>query len=93
MKTFEVEIPEEVCNYLESLMYETNARKNLLAFCIEHDLNEKDAFNDYHKEYIEFSAQYEMAKEEMASKYIYPKYPSCTWNLNFNTKIAIVEVQ
>lgn len=89
MKNFEVSIPEEVCNYLESLMYESDARKDLLAFCMDRGIT-GETFDRYHKEYIEFSAQYTIAKQEMADQYIMPEHPNCNWYLDFNKCVAVV---
>ena len=90
MRKIEVSIPEEVCNYLESLMYETNARKDLIAFCMDKGIS-GEMFNKYNKEYIELYTQYEIAKNEMADKYIMPNHPNCNWNMNFNKQVAVVE--
>ena len=93
MKKIEIKIPEDMSNYIEGLMYEVNARKDLVAFCIERgvDIN-NDIFQRYHKEYIDFSAQYEIAKKEMENTYIKPKYPNCKWNLDFSINTVLVEV-
>lgn len=92
MVTVEVEIPEDTSTYIESLQYELNARKDLLAFMIERGQNNSEGFKKYHTEYMEFNAQYEMAKSEMAATYIVPKYgKNATWNLDFRTRIATVE--
>lgn len=86
-------IPQDVSNYIEGLMYEVNARKDLVAFCIDRGISiDSDVFQRYHKEYVDFSAQYEMAKKEMESTYIMPKHPNCKWNLDFSTHTVVVEV-
>lgn len=92
MVTVEIEIPEDTSTYIESLQYELNARKDLLAFMIDRGQNETPGFQKYHQEYMEFSAQYEMAKNEMAGTYIVPKYgKDAIWNLDFRTRIATVQ--
>lgn len=89
----EVVIPEKMSDYIEGLMYEVNARKNLVAFCIERGMDlEGEVFQRYHKEYVDFTAEYEMAKKEMEREYIVSKYPNCTWRLDFGTHTVTVEV-
>ena len=89
----EVVIPKEMSNYIEGLMYEVNARKNLVAFCIERNIDtNSEIFQRYHKEYVDFTAQYELAKKEMEKEYIVNKYPNCNWKLDFATHTVSVEV-
>ena len=45
-------IPEEVSNHMEGLMYEMNARKDLLAFMIVNGMNHSEDFKIYHQEYV-----------------------------------------
>lgn len=89
----EVVIPEKMSDYIEGLMYEVNARKNLVAFCIERGMDlEGEVFQRYHKEYVDFTAEYEMAKKEMADTYVVPEYPNCNWQLDFATHTLTIEV-
>lgn len=91
MKKFEVNIPEDICNYLEALMHESDARKDLIAFCMERGVSNTAMFDKYHREYVEFETQYRMAKDEMVAKFIAPEHPNCSWELDFNKCAAIVE--
>lgn len=94
MTKIEVVIPEKMSAYIESLQYEVNARKNLVAFCIERNMSlESETFQKYHKEYVDFTAQYEMAKKELEKKYITPEYPNCNWKLDFATHTLTIEVK
>lgn len=77
-----ITIPKDLSNYIESLQYECEARKDLCAFMINKGMADSEAFNRYHKEYMEFFAQLETAKNEMANEYI-PKGKK--WNLDFAT--------
>lgn len=89
----EVVIPEKMSDYIEGLMYEVNARKNLVAFCIERGMDlEGEVFQRYHKEYVDFTAQYELAKKEMEREYVSPKYPGAKWRLDFATQTLHIEV-
>ena len=89
----EVVIPEKMSDYIEGLMYEVNARKNLVAFCIERGMDlEGEVFQRYHKEYVDFTAEYEMAKKEMEREYVSSKYPGSKWRLDFATQTLHIEV-
>ena len=61
-------IPQEEVNYLQKLNYEIEARKNLCQFLIRQNIRNK-AFDDYHNEYIELFAEYELAKLELENNY------------------------
>lgn len=88
-----IEIPEEMVNYLQRLAYETDARSNLCAFMTRQGIK-NEAFNDYHREYIEFYTKYELAKKQMEDDYIKPAIESnnFTWNLDFKTGQVSVDV-
>lgn len=90
---YTVTIPRELCDYLEALMYEVNARKDLLAFMLDHDMGNSEAFQNYQKEYVECYASYEIAKHEMAMKYITPKYPNGRWSVNFTNSTVEIDAQ
>lgn len=90
----EVTIPAEMSNYIEGLLYEVNARKSVITFCIEKNMDmNSEIFQKYHKDYVEFTAQYEMAKKEMEAEYISKKYPTAKWRLDFKTNTVFVEVE
>ena len=91
MNVIEIEIDRELSNYIESLSYETNARKNLIAFCFskEIDLDNK-IFKKYHDEYIHFNTSFELAKLQLEDTYVKPNYPNAKWHLNFNTNILTI---
>lgn len=53
-KTIKIE-NESAVNFLESLAYEVNARKDLLAYMLQNGTKPEDEnFQAYHKEYQEF---------------------------------------
>ena len=91
MKTERIKLPEELVNYVEGLAHRTAARKDLIAFMIDHGLGESEAFHKYHKEYEELYAQYEIAKDELAQTYVTQTHPNCKWQLNFSTGVLEIE--
>lgn len=94
MKTVKIEIPEKLSDYIESLMYEVNARRDLLAFCVERGMDvDGEVFQRYHKQYVEFNAEYELAKKNLTEDYVAGKHPNAKWNLDFMTHTLTVEVQ
>ena len=74
-----MKIPSEFCDYIESLMYEVNARRDLCAFMISHGMGESEAFEKYHQEYLRFNAQYMMAKNMVSQMYSEGK----PWRIDF----------
>ena len=90
-----VPMPEEFCNYVESLMYETNARKDVIAFMIDRNVDNKERFDQYHKEYLEFYAQYELVKQEIQKTYVDEVYgdQAIRWNLNFQTQELEIDLK
>lgn len=93
MKKNVIIIPESVSDGIEALQYELNARKDLTAFCIERGIDIKsEAFQRYHRELVEFTAQYELAKKDMEETYITPAFgPNTKWRLDFTTHAVTVE--
>ena len=93
INTVQVIVSEDMSNYIEGLMYEVNARKDLVAFCIERGMSlDGEIFQRYHKEYVDFSAQYEMAKKELEKTYVQAEYPNSKWRLDFPTHTLTIEV-
>ena len=91
-----IEIPQKMSDYIEGLMYEVNARKDLLTFMVRQDDILEERFKQYHEEYLKFFAKYEMAKDELTETYIRPKYKNTediSWNLNFRTHTLEVTIK
>lgn len=90
-KSFEVE--REMSNYLESLHYETEARKEIVTFMLNNNMDIKsEAFERYHSEYVELSVEYKTAKKELEKSYISDELREdlggvVTWNLDFESGI------
>lgn len=88
-----VDVTKEMSDYVESLMYETNARKDMVAYMIDHDMTKNDAYDRYHKDYVEYHTKYEMAKRELEATYVHPlKLGNVKWTMNFRTHQLEVEV-
>ena len=88
-----IKIPEDMVNYLQRLVYEADARSNLCAFMMRQGIK-NEAFDDYHREYIEFYTKCELAKKQMENDYIKPTIESdnFTWTLDFKTGQVSVDV-
>lgn len=87
-----LEISEKTCDYIESLQYETAARRDLLAFAMERGLHETPAWQTYSKEYVECYASWETAKQEMFLREILPRCPGAKrWSLDFPSHTVTVE--
>lgn len=87
-----IQIPLELNNYIESLNYEVECRKSLLAFAMEKGLVETDSFKRYDQEYRECYMKFDIAKQDMYDKYIKDKWDGkdVNWQLSYNT--GIVEI-
>lgn len=88
-----ITIPRELNYYLQRLAYETEARSNLCAFLMRQNIK-NEAFDDYHKEYIEFYTKYELAKKQMEEECIKPVIDgnNYNWNLDFQTSQVTIDV-
>ena len=87
----EVSIPDEMCDHLEALMYETNARRDLCMHMIDSGMRNSENFKEYHKEYLDLFREYEQLKHQLESEYVTPKYPNARWNLNFETSMLEID--
>lgn len=92
MITKNVKVPEGLVNLIESLQYEANARKDLLAFMLNNGMGETEGYTKYHYDYIEFSAKFDIAKRDFEQNFVKVKYPDAiSWNLDFaSNTVAIV---
>ena len=88
-----VDVNKEMSDYLEALMYETNARKDMVAYMIDHGMTKTESYDLYHKEYVEYHAKYEMAKRELEATYAHPiSHGEVKWVMNFRTNQLEIEV-
>ncbi len=74
--------------YLESLMYEVLARKDLLNFVLSKNPDiSTELFDKYNTEYIEYYTEYDLAKKEFYKEYIEPilpkKFKRVEWEILF----------
>ena len=93
------DVPEEFSElacYLESLYFEVESRKSLLAFAMERGLRGNPNFEEYETEYKEFFIEYETVKKEFESKVIMTlltdeeKADAFNWFLNFDEQTVTV---
>lgn len=94
-ETLKISIDEGFSDYLEKLTYEVGARKDLLSFMIESKMN-SELFNEYHDEYLEIYAEYQIAKQKLEEEYIKPFMEDgkvYDWDLNFHKKEVYVNAR
>lgn len=77
-----IQLEHSFCDYIESLMFEVNARRDLCAFMIGHGMSDSPQFDKYHKEYLDKNAEYEVAKQTVSELY----GNGHAWRINFETK-------
>lgn len=83
---------QELVNLIESLHYEVNSRKDLIAYMLNSDMRtDTAAYEKYNKEYREFYVQYNEAKNKLEETYVRTAVENpMNWNLDFETgKITI----
>lgn len=86
-----IKISEDLCNYIESLHYESNALQELLSK-INIENAEKSLQEFWYNKYIEKFTEYNVAKQELENEYIIPNFGNNhKWNLDFNTQILEVQ--
>lgn len=85
MNEKDIEISEELSNYIEGLQYESDARKDLCAYMLSQGMGDTDEFKTYHEEYISFYSQYLVAKNEITQMLNTMGYKSASWTLDFAT--------
>lgn len=93
MKTFKININDELVNYLEKLSYEVNARerivKTMLADTAYTDLMKNENFIKYQQRYELSFFEYELAKQEIQElipEHLRAKH-QLAWNIDFRTSI------
>lgn len=71
---------EGICNYIESLQYDLEARKTIIAFMLQNDFNvNSKSFKAYQEGFRQALIKYDVAKNELQKRYgIKGK-----WTLNF----------
>lgn len=85
-----ISISEDLCNYIESLHYETNAMQDLLMRM--KNSNDEELNNFWLNKYIEKYTEYELAKKQLENEYIIPTFGgNIKWFLQFETHEVIIE--
>lgn len=86
-----ITIGEDLCNYIESLHYETYAMQDLLTKMRSESNDEINEF--WLNKYIEKYTEYNIAKQQLETEYIIPVFhDNVKWNLHFETREVEVEV-
>lgn len=87
-KTEKIVIDEEVCNYIESLQYDVNARQSIIAYMIANGFDTtSENFKSYQKEFCDCKIKYDTAKEELSRQYLIKG----KWNFDFETRTLTYE--
>lgn len=88
-----ISIGEDLCNYIESLHYETNAMQDLLMRMKNSTDEELNEF--WMNKYVEKYTEYNIAKQQLEQEYVIPKYgdSAVSWNLDFASREIEVEVR
>jgi hypothetical protein len=77
-------IDQNLCEEIERLQYETNARKDVIAQVLSGSVTAStEAMESYQAEYVRYYGALEAAKAKMATQHV-PM--GCSWSLDFATK-------
>ena len=95
-RLIKVDVNQETVNMIEGLHYEVNSRKEIIQLMLtkpDPGFN-KELFDAYNKEYAEFYAQYDRAKNELQSRYVPEDLiaKNATWSLDFNSCVLTITV-
>jgi hypothetical protein len=80
-------VSPDFCDYVESLMYELDARRDLCAFMVDHGMSETEHFEKYHDAYLKANAEYAIAKGELTKMAGSGK----KWWLDFDNRELVIE--
>lgn len=97
MITEDIIIDEELCNKIQRYNIERDARKDIITYILQNDLNiPQERFDKYQAEYEEKFLLFDQAKKELETKYILPivdlKIQRYNWNLNYSDRILHIEI-
>lgn len=94
-KTITIEIPqqfEDMVTHLESLHYEVESRKELIAFALEKNIKHTPSFDEYQREYKEICAEYDLAKKQLEKNFIIGACTDYTgWRLDFEGRTLYID--
>lgn len=96
MKSLMIKVEnEELLSLIEGLQYETESRKEILAYMIDKGMSGTENFAAYQKEYSEYFVQLSTAKSTLEAA-IREKIPAGmelrSWNLEFASRQITVDV-
>lgn len=93
-ESIKIPISPNEANYIEGLDYEQSARRDIISFMLEKNMNvNTDAFKQYQKEQSVFHAEFQMAKQEIEQRYIPEEWKGhqVNWSLDYHTCIMSIE--
>lgn len=90
-----IKIDENLSNELQTIHYEINARKSVIAYMVEAKINNSEGFKQYHKDFNALNVEYEKLKSIVAQKYLPDEYKekNFIWQMDFDAcEFVILEV-
>lgn len=82
---------EDVLTLLESLTFEVETRKALIAFLVQEKISNQDWLDKQFKEYQDYYIELEQAKKTFEHEYIKKDYPTAkSWSVDFYTRETII---
>lgn len=99
MKKIQINIPEDIVNKIQRNHSEVDSRMLLIDRLMDThkdtpDFIDSPIFKRYHDEFVEFSTEFDMRKQELTKNYI-PEYlleHQINWSLDYDTCILNVEI-
>lgn len=90
--SIKIEVNQDTVNYIQAISMECSSRQSLLNTISQLQGTASKAFKDYHKEYVEFDAEYQLIKERLQEIYIPKKLRDLPidWSLDFQTNLLTV---
>lgn len=85
-----IEVKPELRDQIQSLHYELDSTKDLLAYLWDKPTRNQDAIDYYNKQYAEIFAEFELAKDNLTELYGI-KNTNCHWEFDYNRCVLIVE--
>lgn len=91
MDVIEISVNEEDARGLEAASYEVQARKQVLALCIDQGMDiQSEAFRRYQREYVACLAEWEQAKAGFEHRYLSQIPDRRRWVLDHRTRTVSV---
>ena len=94
MRTITKKLDDEIVATLESLSYELEARKSVVAEMLSQNMDiSTDAFVKYQAELVQYKAKYETAKSEIQKKFVDCVAGARRWELDYATKVLTIQIE